>query len=90
MVGSVESKVDDLERAMTGVGTRLALVENDLANGTGVFARLEKKIDHLDVTFRAHMLREEKIVLRIGGWLIVMLAGLVVGLIVYVWKSHAG
>lgn len=90
MAKSLDARVDDLEGEMQAVKTDVAVVQKELEHGSTIFHRLEKTINGLDVAFRAHMNKEEKLLIRYGGSFVVFLLAVVVGLITYIWKTHVG
>jgi|APSaa5957512535_1039671.scaffolds.fasta_scaffold95714_2 hypothetical protein len=87
---SVPERVDDLESDVAAVNTRVSVIETELVHGSTIFHRLEKQITSLDDAFRKHMAKEEKVLVRLAGWLLAFFAATILGLIGYIWKSHVG
>lgn len=70
--------------------SKVAVIENDLEHGSTIFHRLEEKMDALDSAFRKHMAREERLLVKIGGWALAGAISIILGLIAYIWKTNIG
>lgn len=90
MLEQVAARVGKLEDEMGAVQTDLAVVQKELEHGSTIFHRLEKTINSLDKDFRIHMNKEEKLLIKFGGALVVFFAATIIGLIGYIWKTHVG
>ena len=79
-----------LKEDVAEIDTRVTVVERELEHGTTIFHRLEGKLDSLDARVREHMGREERLLIRVGGGLILALGSTVMALTVYIWNARIG
>ena len=87
---SIPVRVDELEDEVAETKTRVSVIETELEHGSTIFHRLEQKLDDLDIAFRKHMAREERLFIKFGGWALAGAVTINIGLIAYIWKIQVG
>ena len=91
----METRVKKLETSMSKVHTRLAIVENELEHGEGVFTRIETGIIEMADRLTKHMDREEgkhqkahEKEVKVRDSLLALTVVIIGGLATYIWNTH--